>query len=108
MHRLFVIEHCNFKLEPLKIYGSFEYVFESIGDRTSIWAEDFSEVVLDELQAKGFDPTQDFIVASGAIATLCISIAAIAGYYGCIKLLLYQSTVQGYVPRIIDYTGGLK
>ena len=101
MVRVFLLEPCRQNTEDAKRFGEVKYLFLEEGSRSSIWAEEFTEELLEELDLLEFNPNVDYILVAGGVVPNFIAAAAIGGAYGQFKALLYDAKTSTYKERLL-------
>ncbi|KKN77770.1 hypothetical protein LCGC14_0357440 [marine sediment metagenome] len=100
-NRVFILEPVKFSLQGVESFGELLYVFGKGSRRCSVFDQHFGEVVIEQLETYDYDPGKDFLLVTGKVVALSVSVASIAAAYGQIRLLLFSANLQKYIPRTI-------
>lgn len=107
MARVFILQTPRRDMDVSKAlsYGKIDVLFFASptgSPRPSIFrVGEFSRALLKRLREASYDPDVDYFCIVGSIVSMTISVAALVNAYKKIRVLLYNSTQESYVARII-------
>ena len=102
--KVFIIEELTairYDITPAEQYGEIFNIFPAQERRAGIFDTQFEQDVTAALKKHDFDPTLDYICATGSMTPVLLTVAAVACTYGQIKLLLFDSRKGTYEPKEI-------
>lgn len=100
MKRAFVIEDTTLDVSRAGDFGDVTVLFKRGYPRPSLWESSYADVLVARLKEMTYDPDEDYIVLSGQMMALVVSVAAIVAAYGKFKALAFNAhnSVRDYEP----------
>lgn len=100
--RVFLLEPVKQRIDSAVAFGKLEYVFPPDAARSSIWDSDkLTNEILDALEVADYDPSADYIIATGHLVPVVTLVAAVASRYGEFQALLFNAADHCYVQRLL-------
>lgn len=102
--KVFIVEEltaARYDLSATKRFGELTYVFAADERRAGIFDPKFEVDLINALKQNDFDPTVDYICATGSMTPVLLIVAAVACTYGQIRVLLFDSRNGTYESKEI-------
>lgn len=95
--RVFAIEQHKFSLAPVREFGDVVQVFTQHERLPAMFSPDYRVEMLRRVGEQEFDPTRDYVVATGSTAQWTIALGALLSKYKHLKVLLFNATTRRYI-----------
>ena len=92
MNRVFILEPCmKFPVKGVQKFGDVVYLYQNHWQHPPALSPTLTSSVIDKLREHKFDPSYDYIVATGKIIPLFVMAAAVASSYGKFNALCWDA-----------------
>ena len=105
MPRVFLLERSrrNFDISSADEFGDVVHVFTAEDRRTSPFnVGHYLDQVVEQLEAKDFDPRIDFLCVAGSLIPLTMAIVAALRKWKTIRVLLFSAPECRYLERTLS------
>jgi len=97
----FLVDETRFDTTPAREFGEEHFIYPTTRDVPWSDTDILARQVLAALMEARYDPSSDFIAATGPAAPLAVYVATTLAAYGEIKLLMFNASVRRYRQRVL-------